>query len=189
MKCHALASTLCPSTIKNERLRDFPAKSTFTGATVALRVWLAAVWQKIFSYPRAVARRSKEEFSIVLRLFGIRPWTNIWLLGQKCLYYCSLQVTAMRIVWFLSVFWKLVLVKFVLSKELVYCRLEITAMRILHCKVWCLFFLIVNCDFVLTNFEENSTGLVRLSPDFFFLKCLYHFCPFDWISQRLNTND
>ena len=60
------------------------------------------------------------------------------------------------------------LVKFVLSKELVYCSLEITAMRILHCKVWCLFFLIVNCDFVLTNIEENVTDLVRLSSLFFF---------------------
>ena len=59
------------------------------------------------------------------------------------------------------------LLKFVLGKELAYCSLEITAMRILHCKVWCLFFLIVNCEFVLTNIEENVTDLVRLSSLFF----------------------
>ena len=73
--------------------------------------------------------------------------------------------------------------KFVLGKELVYCSLEITAMRILHCKVWCLFFLIVNCDFVLTNIEENVTDLVRLSSLFFFFFAI--FVPFlslslDW---------
>ena len=76
------------------------------------------------------------------------------------------------------------LVKFVLSKELVYCSLEITAMRILHCKVWCLFFLIVNCDFVLTNFEENLTDLVRLSSDFFFLEIFVSFLSFSLDRQK-----